>query len=104
MARSRGSRKRYRWLCPALAGRPGLLAAVQAGLEQLWSPEQISARLRAGHPDDEEMRISHETIYRSLYVQSRGELRWQLTKKLRTGRRTRRAQGHVEPGRVSRRL
>jgi transposase, IS30 family len=89
-------------LCPALAGRPGLLAAVQAGLEQLWSPEQISARLRAGHPDDEEMRISHETIYRSLYVQSRGELRWQLTKKLRTGRRTRRAQGHVEArGRIS---
>lgn len=79
-----------------LAGAPGLLAAVERGLEELWSPQQISARLREEHPDDEEMRISHETIYRSLYVQTRGELRWQLTRKLRTGRTTRRAQGHVE--------
>jgi transposase, IS30 family len=85
-----------------LLGRPGLLAVVEAGLERLWSPEQISARLKADHPDDEEMRISHETIYRSLYVQSRGELRWQLTKKLRTGRRTRRAQGRDETrGRIA---
>jgi len=85
-----------------LSQRPGLLAAVEAGLEEFWSPEQISARLRQDHPDDEEMRISHETIYRSLYVQSRGELRWQLSKKLRTGRRTRRAQGRVEArGRIS---
>jgi IS30 family transposase len=42
------------------------------------------------------MRISHETIYRSLYVQSRGELRWQLTQKLRSGRTTRRARGRAE--------
>jgi IS30 family transposase len=79
-----------------LAGAAGLLAAVEQGLEQRWSPEQISARLRQDHPDDEEMRISHETIYRSLYVQSRGELRWQLTQKLRSGRTTRRARGRVE--------
>jgi transposase, IS30 family len=79
-----------------LSGRPRLLAAVEEGLEGFWSPEQISARLKRDHPDDEEMRISHETIYRSLYVQSRGELRWQLSKKLRTGRRTRRARGRVE--------
>jgi IS30 family transposase len=85
-----------------LSGAPRLLAAVERGLEGLWSPEQISARLKEEHPDDEVMRISHETIYRSLYVQSRGELRWQLTQKLRTGRSTRRARGRVETrGRIS---
>jgi transposase, IS30 family len=73
-----------------------LRAAVEAGLGERWSPEQISARLRVEYPEDPEMRISHETIYRSLYVQSRGELRRQLTAQLRTGRRTRRAKGRVE--------
>jgi transposase, IS30 family len=70
-----------------------LLAAVEAGLLRCWSPQQISARLMRDHPDDVEMRISHETIYRSLYVQSRGELRRQLTGNLRTGRACRREQG-----------
>jgi IS30 family transposase len=56
-------------------------------------PEQISARLRREHPDDEEMRISHETIYQSLYVQSRGELRRQLARNLRSGRTKRRPRG-----------
>jgi transposase, IS30 family len=66
-----------------------LREAVEAGLDALWSPQQISARLRREHPHDAEMRIAHETIYKALYVQSRGELRRQLTKNLRT-RRTRR--------------
>jgi len=44
-----------------------------------WSPEQISARLRLDLPDDESMRISHEAIYQSLYVQGRGALRQELT-------------------------
>jgi IS30 family transposase len=79
-----------------LAGCPRLLAAVERGLGEQWSPRQISARLRVEHPDDEEMRISHETIYRSLYVQSRGELRRELTAQLRTGRRTRKPRGHGE--------
>jgi IS30 family transposase len=79
-----------------LQGSARLRAAVEAGLGARWSPEQISARLTAEYPDDPEMRISHETIYRSLYVQSRGELRRQLTAQLRTGRRTRRAHGRVE--------
>jgi IS30 family transposase len=79
-----------------LSGSPRLLAAVQAGLERRWSPEQISARLRREYPDDAEMRISHETIYRSLYVQARGELRRQLTACLRTGRPSRRSRGRVE--------
>ncbi len=51
-----------------------------------WSPEQIAARLRVDFPDDESMRISHEAIYQSLYVQGRGALRRELSACLRTGR------------------
>jgi IS30 family transposase len=51
-----------------------------------WSPEQISHRLRLDFPDDESMRVSHETIYQSLFVQGRGALRRELTACLRTGR------------------
>jgi transposase, IS30 family len=81
-----------------LASHPGLLAAVEEGLSEGWSPEQISARLKREYPDDRGMRISHETIYRALYVQSRGELRRQLTKQLRTGRDRRRPRGQVRRG------
>ncbi len=79
-----------------LAAYPELLAAVEEGLSECWSPEQISARLKREHPDDRSMRISHETIYRALYVQSRGELRRQLSAQLRTGRDRRKARGRVE--------
>ena len=51
-----------------------------------WSPEQISNRLRLDYPDDDSMRISHEAIYQSLFVQGRGALRRELTACLRTGR------------------
>jgi len=51
-----------------------------------WSPEQIANRLRLDFPDDESMRISHEAIYQSLYVQGRGALRRELTACLRSGR------------------
>lgn len=60
--------------------------AVNAGLAQEWSPEQISGRLKANFPDDEEMRVSHESIYDCLYVQARGELRTELKVALRSGR------------------
>ncbi len=79
-----------------LSRSAGLVRAVQEGLERCWSPEQISARLKLDHPDDEGMRISHETIYQSLYVQSRGELRRQLTAQLRTGRSTRRSRNRAD--------
>jgi IS30 family transposase len=61
-----------------------------------WSPEQIAHRLRLDFADDETMRISHEAIYQSLYVQSRGALRRELTACLRTGRALRvpRARSH----------
>lgn len=70
-----------------------------------WSPEQIANRLPIDFPDDESMRISHEAIYRSLYVQGRGALRRELVACLRTGRALRvprararqRASGHVTP-------
>ena len=51
-----------------------------------WSPEQISHRLRVDFPEDGSMRVSHETIYQSLYVQGRGALRRELSACLRTGR------------------
>jgi IS30 family transposase len=72
---------------------------------QSWSPEQIANRLPLDFPDDPSMRISHEAIYQSLYVQGRGALRRELTACLRTGRalrvpraRTRgRGKGFVQP-------
>ena len=51
-----------------------------------WSPEQIASRLRLDFPEDETMRVSHEAIYQSLYVQGRGALKRELTACLRTGR------------------
>src|SRR5512135_3261019 len=63
-----------------------LYDAVNDGLAQHWSPKQISRRLRVDHPDDETMRISHETVYECLYLQGRGELRTQLKIALRKGR------------------
>jgi IS30 family transposase len=78
------------------------LATVEEGLARCWSPQQISARLKLDHPDDEGMRISHETIYLSLYVQARGELRRQLTSQLRTRRGTRKPRGRTEQrGRIA---
>jgi transposase, IS30 family len=59
---------------------------VERLLERRYSPEQIAGRLRVQFPDDPEMWVSTETIYQSLYVTSRGALRRELTKCLRTGR------------------
>jgi IS30 family transposase len=69
-----------------LAVNPALRARVEQYLGQRYSPEQIAGRLRVEFPDDPEMRVSPETIYQSLYVQSRGALRRDLAKCLRTGR------------------
>ena len=51
-----------------------------------WSPEQISQRLKVHFPDDESMRISHEAIYQSLFIEGRGALKRELVACLRTGR------------------
>jgi IS30 family transposase len=69
-----------------LEASPRLHDEVNAGLAKKWSPEQIGNRLKEDHPDDPEMRVSHETIYECLYLQARGELRTQLKVALRSGR------------------
>src|SRR6266481_4704774 len=56
-----------------------------------WSPEQISGWLKTQYPDDESMRVSHETIYRSLFIQARGVLKKELMDHLRSKRRMRRS-------------
>jgi IS30 family transposase len=66
---------------------------VEEKLELWWSPVQISDCLIEAYPDNEEMRVSHETIYQSLFIQGKGALRKELWRCLRTGRASRRPQG-----------
>jgi len=80
---------------PRKLADPALCAAVSARLERLHSPQQIACWLR-GRGDASLGRVSHETIYKSLYVQGRGELRRELAACLRTGRTARRPQGRLE--------
>jgi IS30 family transposase len=76
-----------------------LRTVVEAKLHERWSPQQISGWLVSEFPDDPEMRVSHETIYLSLYVQSRGALRKELTRYLRQGHGSRRPHGrHTSNG------
>jgi transposase, IS30 family len=70
-----------------------LLDQVTAWLLELWSPQEIAGRLRDEFPDDPMMHVSHETIYQSLFVQGRGELRRELARCLRSGRTQRKPQG-----------
>jgi IS30 family transposase len=91
---------------PRRTDSPAVARVVTAALEEWWSPEQIARRLRLEHPDDPMMWVSHETIYQSIYVQGRGELRRELARCLRTGRAERRPRGRLErrgqiPGMVS---
>ncbi len=80
-----------------LARSPRLRAAVSRLLCLEWSPQQISARLVRDYPDQEEMRVSHETIYRALYVQTKGSLRRELSRHLRSGRVRRRPKLGARP-------
>jgi len=73
---------------------------VAAMLGEKWSPEQISATLRSQFADRPEMWVSHETIYQSLYVQSRGALRRELTACLRSGRAIRRPKRRADERRA----
>lgn len=76
-----------------LAGCPRLRGVVEEKLALRWSPQQISGWLVRTFPDDAEMRVSHETIYMSLFVQTRGALNKELTRYLRTQRARRRPHG-----------
>jgi IS30 family transposase len=100
-----GGRKKYRpstaekdtWARAArpkpskLALNPWLREQIIEGLKLQWSPEQIAGWLPVEFPTDPEMRVSHETIYLSLFVQAKGLLNKELTKELRSGRVIRRA-------------
>jgi transposase, IS30 family len=94
-AQRRAEASRARPKPTKLAQCPRLRAEVQERLENNESPEQIAARLLIDFPDDLEMRLSHETIYVSLFVQGRGELRRDLHKRLRTGRALRKPRRNV---------
>jgi IS30 family transposase len=84
-----------------LEGNRRLRRAVTVMLERRFSPQQISATLKRQYPEDQGMRIAAETIYQSLYVQSRGRLRADLTRCLRTGRTRRKPQrGPTRRGRI----
>jgi transposase, IS30 family len=77
----------------AKLSHPPLCALVARWLEEFWSPDEIARRLRRTFPDDPMMQVSHETIYQSLFVQGRGELRRELARCLRSGRTERSAHG-----------
>jgi transposase, IS30 family len=77
---------------------PALRAQVQALLTKKYSPEQIAGVLATTYPDQPEMQVSHETIYKALYVQGRGELRRELTTSLRTGRALRKPRSRARGG------
>jgi transposase, IS30 family len=105
-----GARERYRaWRADEEAIRRGrrpkpaklaldarLCREVERGLLLKWSPQQIAARLRSDYPDDLNMRVSPETIYKTLFIQARGALRKELAVCLRTGRAQRRPHMRTE--------
>ena len=74
-----------------LANSPRLRQAVARKLRLNWSPEQIAGWLKRAHPEDEFYHVSHETIYRSLFVQARGVLKKELLCHLRSKRTIRRS-------------
>lgn len=92
----RRAREQARRPKPCKLRRGRLHNEVSHRLKQLWSPQEIAQRLALDFPDDPEMRVCHETIYQSLFVQGRGELRRELARCLRSGRTARKSRGHTE--------
>jgi IS30 family transposase len=90
--RSRRPRATKLELCPELR------RVVEERLQEDHSPEQIAGWLRLRYPDNEAMHVSHETIYRALYVQARGTLKRELTRHLRRGRSRRYARSQSSKG------
>ena len=81
-----------------LAGNKALSRIVAKKLQGKWSPQQIAGWLKEVNPDDEDNRVSHETIYRTLFIQSRGALKKELLQCLRTKRIMRRAKNSTLKG------
>jgi IS30 family transposase len=87
-----------------LADQPSLRDVVAEKLQEEWSPQQISGWLKLAYPEDETMRVSHETIYLTLFVQARGALKRELSSHLRRSRSIRRPRaakrGNVGQGQI----
>ena len=81
-----------------LARHPQLASLVAQKLRLEWSPQQIAGWLAREYGDDKSMRVSHETIYKSLFIQARGVLKKQLTAHLRRGRTLRRGRAYANNG------
>ena len=110
--RRNGGRQTYRaagsdqraWDCAArpksckLSFNEPLCQLIARKLRRKWSPQQIAGWLKRKHPDQEESRVSHETIYRSLYVQTRGVLKKELQECLRSPRAIRRSRHATQKG------
>ena len=79
-----------------LAIHRALAAQVAQKIQRQWSPEQIAGWLRRTYPDDTSRQVSHETIYRTLYIQSRGALKQELLAHLRRTRAMRRSRHHTQ--------
>jgi len=107
-----GGRRTYRaavsdqraWDCAArpkpckLSFNEPLCQLIARKLRRKWSPQQIAGWLKRKHPDQEESHVSHETIYRSLYVQTRGVLKKELQECLRSPRAIRRSRHATQKG------
>jgi transposase, IS30 family len=98
LAHLQAERRRPRPKPSKLSQDPLLRMLVQACLDQKWSPEQISSWLRERFPEQGRMRVSAETIYQSIFIQARGDLKRDVESRLRTGRTLRkpRARASVE--------
>jgi len=79
-----------------LAQNPALARIVARKLISRWSPWQIAGWLKRIYPDDESLQVSHETIYKTLYIQARGALKKELIHHLRRSRAMRRSQQHTQ--------
>jgi IS30 family transposase len=79
-----------------LAQNPALARIVANQLQSAWSPRQIAGWLKRTYPDDETYQVSHETIYRTLFIQARGALKKELLQHLRRTRRMRRSRHHTQ--------
>lgn len=79
-----------------LVRHPKLAQVVASKLQREWSPEQIAGWLKRTHPDDATYQVSHETIYRSLFIQARGALKKELMAQLRRTRGMRRSRHHTQ--------
>ena len=79
-----------------LARNPALALIVANKLQLQWSPRQVAGWLKRTYPDDETYQVSHETIYRTLFIQARGALKKELLQHLRRTRRMRRSRHHTQ--------